>query len=250
MSVQRVRRSRKPPKPPAGAAAFYDLDGTLVDLNLVHVALFFLANVAQWSARFGHLLGLARSLPRLYLAELRDRRLLNLTLFELFKGLSRDRLELLGEEYCERVLVRHLYPQALEVLERNREAGLQPVLVTGSPDFVVASMARRLDISSFAANRLAYFRNLATGRLREPVMAGEEKAAWCVHYAAEHGLELGACWGYADSHYDVPFLSAVGHPVAVNPDRRLEAIARSRQWPLVRFAKAPRQRRRLMEAVA
>jgi phosphoserine phosphatase len=129
------------------------------------------------------------------------------------------------------------YSQALDLLEGNRAVGLQPVLVTGSPDFVVSALARRLGVEIFAANQLAYSRNLANGRLREPIMAGEEKARWCEQFAQGKGLRLRDCWGYADSYYDLPFLTAVGHPVAVNPDRRLEATARDRQWPVMRFAR-------------
>jgi HAD superfamily hydrolase (TIGR01490 family) len=222
----------------ATGAAFYDLDGTLADLNLVHATLYLLANLGEWSGRLSYLLGFAARIPMLYLAEQRDRHLLNVALFEIFKGVSRDRLEVLGEEYCQRVLLKHLYPQAVDLIEANRAAGLEPVLVTGSPDFIVAPLAERLGIKNFAANRLAYGRGRATGRLLTPVMAGEAKAKWCVGNAEANGLELAASWGYADSHYDLPFLAGIGHPVAVNPDRRLAATARSRQWPILRFAKS------------
>src|SRR5208283_1173563 len=97
-------------------AAFYDVDGTLMGLNLVHAALFMLANVGEWSGRAGHLLGFAARLPLLYMAERRDRYLLNMALFAAFKGLSRDRLNALGEEYCERILVSHLFPRALGLI--------------------------------------------------------------------------------------------------------------------------------------
>jgi alcohol-forming fatty acyl-CoA reductase len=217
--------------------AFYDLDGTLIDLNLVHVALFLLANLGEWSGRLKYLLGFAARLPRLYVTEQSDRRLLNTTLFEAFKGVSRDRLAMLGEEYCERVLRRHLYPEAEQMLEANRQAGFEAVLVTGSPDFVVTPLAARLNIRDFAANRLVFSGGLATGRLQTPVMVGEDKAEWCQSYASSHGLSLDSCWGYADSYYDLPFLAIVGHPVAVNPDRRLVAAARSRQWPIMHFSK-------------
>ena len=219
-------------------AAFYDLDGTLVDLNLVHAAIFTLANVGEWSGRVSYLLGFAARIPRLYVAEQRDRRLLNTVLFEAFKGVSRDRLFSLGEEYCERILISHLFPRAVELIEANREAGIEPVLVTGSPDFIVAPLARHLGIADFAANRFVFSRGRATGRLAEPVMAGDEKAVWCADYAASHDLDLADCWGYADSHYDTSFLAALGHPVAVNPDRRLRAAALSRQWPVIHFEPA------------
>jgi HAD superfamily hydrolase (TIGR01490 family) len=234
MSVYRSR-SRA-----AKGAAFYDVDGTLMGLNLVHAALFMLANVGEWSGRAGGLLSFAARLPLLYVAERRDRYLLNAALFAAFKGLSRDRLDALGEEYCERILVRHLFPQATELIEANRIAGLEPILVTGSPDFIVAPLAAHLNVTTFVANRLVYNRGRATGRLHEPVMAGDAKAAWCIAYAAAHRLNLRSCWGYADSYHDLAFLAAVGHPVAVNPDRKLREIARGRQWPMIRFAKPNR----------
>jgi fatty acyl-CoA reductase len=219
-------------------AAFYDLDGTLVDLNLVHAAIFTLANVGEWSGRISYLLGFAARIPRLYIAEQRDRRTLNTVLFEAFKGVSRDRLFSLGEEYCERILVGHLFPRAVELIEANREAGIEPVLVTGSPDFIVSPLARHLGIADFAANRFVFSRGRATGRLAEPVMAGDEKAVWCDDYATAHDIDLADCWGYADSHYDTAFLAALGHPVAVNPDGRLRAAALSRQWPVIHFEQA------------
>src|SRR5260370_27437761 len=184
MSVPNHKRASnghaaKASKPQKRCTAFYDLDGTLVDLNLVHAAIFTLANVAEWSGRVSYLLGFAARIPRLYIAENRDRRLLNTVLFEAFRGVSRDRLFSLGEEYCERILVGHLFPRAVELIEANREAGIEPVLVTGSPDFIVAPLARHLGIGDFAANRFVFSRGCATGRLAEPVIAGDAKAVRC-----------------------------------------------------------------------
>src|SRR5208337_2213174 len=110
------------------AAAFYDLDGTLAPLNLLHSTAFVLANLGEWSGRIGYLLGLAARLPHLYLAERQDRRGLNVAMFEVFKGVSRDRLEELGEEYCDRLLIPRLYPRGLAMIEANRAVGLEPVL--------------------------------------------------------------------------------------------------------------------------
>lgn len=228
--------------PSRRAAAFYDVDGTLIDLNLLHSALFVFSNIGEWSGRIGYMASFAARLPALYLAERRDRYLLNVVLFETFKGVSRDRLFTLGEEYCDRVMMGHLYPRAAELIEANRATGIEPVLVTGSPDFIVAPFAQRLGVKDWVANRLVFSRGRATGRLHAPVMAGDAKAAWCAEYCARNEINLADCWGYADSHYDLPFLAVMGHPVAVNPTRRLAATAAARQWPLIRFEKGESRR--------
>jgi fatty acyl-CoA reductase len=234
MSV-RARKNLRVPPATRRRAGFYDLDGTLVDLNLVHVAAFAMANLGEWSGRISYLLGFVARIPRLYLAERQDRRLLNTVLFEAFKGISHDRLFSLGEEYCERVMLNHLYPRAVEMLEANRAEGIEPVLVTGSPDFIAIPLSRHLGIEHVASNRLIFSRGCATGRLAEPIIAGDDKALWCTGWALENQIDLADCWGYADSHHDIAFLSAMGHPVAVNPDHKLHAAATSRQWPVIRF---------------
>jgi phosphoserine phosphatase len=69
-------------------------------------------------------------------------------------------------------------------------------------------------------------------------MAADEKAEWCEAWAADRDIDLASCWGYADSYYDLPFLAGLGHPVAVNPDRKLRSAAMSRQWPILTFEKS------------
>jgi phosphoserine phosphatase len=53
--------------------------------------------------------------------------------------------------------------------------------------------------------------------------------------AQEQGFDLAECTAYSDSHTDLPFLEAVGHPVAVNPDRALRRVAMERGWPVLEF---------------
>ena len=68
--------------------------------------------------------------------------------------------------------------------------------------------------------------------------------------AGSEGLDLSECTAYSDSHTDLPFLEAVGHPVAVNPDRALRRVARDRGWPVLEFNDRayPHARRRIAPA--
>ena len=64
---------------------------------------------------------------------------------------------------------------------------------------------------------------------------GEYKATALRELAAANGIDLAQSTAYSDSHTDLAFLEAVGHPVAVNPDSKLRAIAERRGWPVLTF---------------
>jgi putative phosphoserine phosphatase/1-acylglycerol-3-phosphate O-acyltransferase len=72
-----------------------------------------------------------------------------------------------------------------------------------------------------------------TGRLDGGFVWGSGKLDAARRWATARGIRLKDSFAYSDSVYDVPLLSAVGHPVAVNPDARLRAVAWARRWPLL-----------------
>jgi len=76
-----------------------------------------------------------------------------------------------------------------------------------------------------------------TGELAAPFCYGEGKAEAIIAVAEAEGYDLARSYAYTDSADDLPMLEVVGHPVAVNPDRALEAIAYHRGWPIVEFSR-------------
>jgi phosphoserine phosphatase len=69
-----------------------------------------------------------------------------------------------------------------------------------------------------------------TGRLKGDLLHGPAKAGAVRALAHEHGFELARCFAYSDSFNDLPMLSLVGHPCAINPDGRLKAHAEEQDW--------------------
>ena len=217
-------------------ASYFDVDGTLVSTNLVHPTLFYLLNQqtpVQSAQKIGRALWNA---PRMALAELRDRREFNELLFSSYEGISEDRLLLLADEVFDNVLRRALYPGAKELVARCREQG-DVVLISGALDFLMKRLADHLGATHIIANRLEIKDNFATGRLLRPVVAGPEKARLVRDHAREHGHNLDDCFAYSDSYSDVPMLSVVGHPAAVNPDGRLARLAHVYSWPVFTLKK-------------
>ena len=210
--------------------AFYNLEGVVSGLGAMKAVSFILSNIGEVHLRLLNLATFAARLPGTWLLD--DPKRQNESLYESLKGTSIDRLVELGMEYCDRVMSKHLFPAAVDLIMANRGIGLEPVLISESPDFVVAPLCRHLGIEHFAANRLIVAKGRATGRLAACIV-GESRADWCAGFAAERRLDLRACWGYANSYSDLPFLAALGHPVAANPDRKLRAAAMNRQWPIL-----------------
>jgi HAD superfamily hydrolase (TIGR01490 family) len=218
----------------ARTAAFYDLDGTILHGSVVDHYLYFAKTDPSLTERIRRLGETAIKAPYYKYVDYLDRRRFNLEFYASYRGLSEDRLAILGEALFEKVLKRKIYDGMMELLENDRQVGHQQVLLTGALDFVAKPVARHLGIEKVVASVLEYDPNgLATGVLRPPVMAGPEKASWMREYAHEEGIDLRWSVAYADDAADLPMLSMVGRPVAVNPDARLLATARSHGWPVL-----------------
>ena len=215
-------------------AAFYDLDGTILHGSVVDHYLYFAKTDPSIPERARRLAGAFALAPYYKYVDYLDRRRFNVEFYASYKGLSEDRLAILGEALFEKVLKKKIYDGMLELLERDRQAGHQQVLLTGALDFVAQPVARYLGIEKVVASRLEYAPSgLSTGVLRPPIMAGPEKASWMREFAQEHDIDLRWSVAYADDAADLPMLSMVGRPVAVNPDARLLATARSHGWPVL-----------------
>ena len=215
------------------AAAYFDVDGTLVRTNLLQPTVFYLANQQTPVQSAGRLLRAALRAPQMALAEMRDRRTFNELLYSTYEGISRDRLLLLSEECFDKVVRPALFSNARALVKRCRDEGQDVVLVSGALDFVLEHLVKYLGASALIANRLEFKANYATGRLLRPVVAGPEKARLIREHAKDNDYDLAECFAYSDSYSDVPMLSVVGHPAAVNPDLRLRRLAQAYGWPVI-----------------
>ncbi len=228
-------------------ASFFDVDGTLVHTNLVHPTVFYLANQPNPLRSLKALARAALGTPRMALAEMVDRRRFNELLFANYEGISRDRLLILADEAFDAVMKRAVYPGARDLVARCRAEGHEVVLVSGALDFLMERLAKHLGATGFIANRLDFKDGYATGKLQRPIVAGPEKARLIREWAQARGIELGECFAYSDSYSDLPMLSVVGHPCAVNPDLRLAKLALTYDWPVIHLGQRPSVQTRLLE---
>lgn len=215
------------------AAAFYDLDGTLVRTNLVHAFAYQARNQQGLLRSVRKTITTAVSVPLFFAADFYNRRLFNDIFFKRYKGESEDRLRYLSRELFENVIKKSIFPGAYSLIEKSKQLGLRQVLVTGALNFTIEPLVEHLGFDDYVCNHLEFVDGIATGRLLPPVMAAATKASWMRVYCEREGLNLSDCYAYSDSLSDLPMLSVVGHPAAVNPDIRLRSTAQQHDWPIL-----------------
>ena len=217
----------------AQAASFYDLEGTLVSTNLVHTLGFYARRQQGLFTTIKKSIGTLAKLPLFGVTDLYSRNVFNELFFQSYKGESIDRLRFFSEELFEDVLKPAIFPGTFELIETSKKIGQRQVVLTGALDFTIERLMEYLGIEDYVANRLEFVNGYATGRILPPVMASATKAKWMREYAERENINLSQSYAYSDSISDLPMLSIVGHPVAVNPDFRLKQTAHQHDWAIL-----------------
>ena len=161
-------------------------------------------------------------------------------ILEAIEGATVDDLMSLGGDIIPRLLddVRN---ESQGFIDLHTEAGRDTYMVTASPIEIVASLSEELGMTGAIATVAETVDGVYTGELSEPFCYGPSKADAIKRVAVREGYDLDLCYAYSDSLSDLPMLEVVGHPVAVNPDSGLEAVARTRGWPIVEFSRTARK---------
>ncbi|MCB0970676.1 MAG: HAD-IB family hydrolase [Acidimicrobiales bacterium] len=120
---------------------------------------------------------------------------------------------------------------AKALIARHQAEGRRVVMATTSPYDLVRPLADRLGLDDVIATRYGEHEGRYDGSVDGFFVWGPGKLAAVRAWAAEHGVDVSASFAYSDSIYDLPLLSAVRFPTAVNPDPRLRVVAALRRWP-------------------
>ena len=157
-------------------------------------------------------------------------------ILEAIEGVPVSTLTDLADEIIPRLLddVRR---EARGLIDLHAAAGRDTYIVSASPVEIVGKFAEAMEMTGGLGTVAEVENGVYTGELAQPFCYGEGKAIAMQRVAEERGYDLTRSYAYTDSAGDLPMLDAVGHPVAVNPDGALEAIAFHRGWPIVEFSR-------------
>jgi HAD superfamily hydrolase (TIGR01490 family) len=230
-----------PPPPPADltAAAFFDVDNTLVHgSSMVHFAR---GLAARKYFTYGDLVRFFFAQAKFQLTgrensdDVAAGRRKALAFIE---GRPTAELVALGEDIYDEIIADKIWPGTLALAQMHLEAGQQVWLVTATPYELAATISRRLGFTGALGTVAESIDGVFTGRLVGDILHGSGKAHAVRALAIREGLNLKRCTAYSDSINDVPMLSLVGTAVAINPDAALRELARERGWEIRDFRTA------------
>ncbi|MEU3349297.1 HAD-IB family hydrolase [Streptomyces sp. NPDC006700] len=215
------------------AAAFFDLDNTVMQgAALFHFGrglykrkFFDTRDLAKfaWQQAWFRMAGVED--PE-HMQDARDSAL------SIVKGHRVAELKSIGEEIYDEYMAERIWPGTRALAEAHLDAGQKVWLVTAAPVEIAQVIARRLGLTGALGTVAESVDGVYTGRLVGEPLHGPAKAEAVRALAAAEALDLSRCAAYSDSHNDIPMLSLVGHPYAINPDAKLRRHAREMDWRL------------------
>ena len=146
----------------------------------------------------------------------------------------------LSEEIFDETMADRVWEGTRQLAQGHLQAGQRVWLVTATPVELATVISQRLGLTGALGTVAESADGVYTGRLVGGLLHGEAKAAAVAALARREGLDLARCSAYSDSANDLPMLTLVGHPHAVNPDAELLAEARRNGWPVHDFRAARR----------
>jgi HAD superfamily hydrolase (TIGR01490 family) len=223
-------------RPDSRAAAFFDLDNTVIQgASLFHLARglykrgFFPTTLilkGLWLHSYFRLVGREKSR---HMHQARDSAL------SFIAGHTVAEMAAAGEEIYEDSILPKIWPGTRALAQTHLDVGQQVWVVTAAPTEIASIISNRLGLTGALATLPEIIDGVYTGRLNGELLHGTAKADAVRKLAADHGLDLARCFAYSDSFNDLPMLSMVGHPCAVNPDHKLAQYAQEQGWQVREF---------------
>ena len=204
--------------------AIFDLDGTIIRLSSEQVFLTYLlnhgeipiSNLLAWTSNYLKV----KSLPvaKSYKVYLR--------------GLDQKHIHEIANRCFVDTLRASIAPHISELIHAHRAEGRTVILMSGSLSFLVQPFHEHFQTDMMVAHELEVVNGKFTGQRVGLHPFAENKAKLAQQLATEHGFDLSRSYAYGNHHTDAYKLELFGHPVAVNPDRKLGYIATERGWQI------------------
>jgi len=147
-------------------------------------------------------------------------------------------IQTIAEQIYDEFVSPAMWQGTIDIAQSHIANGVEVYLVTAAPEDMATLIAKRLGLTGALGSKAEIKDGLYTGNMNGALLHGKEKAVAIRELAERKGFDLEDCFGYSDSHNDLPLLQCVGHPSAINPDALLGLRAMAEGWPIHDFRRA------------
>ena len=211
-------------------AAFFDVDGTIINSNVVYHYLYLATKDRIWINRWIKYIWIAFQVPLYLILDSIDRSLFNKVFYRNYRDMSVAKSFDLSQDYFNKKLCDHIFPSAIDYIIKHQKQGNIVVLVTGSLNFIIKPLADFLKVYNVISTHLKIEGEHYTGEIIGIPLAGEEKLTQISNFAKDLNIDLSKSYAYGDSIADLFMLNGVGNPVVINPEKNLQKIAIKKDW--------------------
>lgn len=144
-------------------------------------------------------------------------------------------LQSLHREFMEKHIQPIMTRRGRGLIAEHSRKGDHTVIITATNSFVTAPIAQAFGVDDLIATEPEIIDGRYTGKVAGIPCFQHGKIEKLHAWLDTSGIDFDGSWFYSDSHNDLPLLEEVAHPVAVDPDDQLRAIAVERGWSITSF---------------
>lgn len=209
--------------------AFFDLDQTLINANsgMLLAEYAYKKKLMKWADLLR-----AMRISILYRLNLRNTEKILEDLVKWIEGVPEKTLKDLSASIFEERLINAVTDEARTEILFHKAQNAGTVILSSALYPICQAVADYLQMDDFICTELEVKDGLFTGRTSGKLCFGNEKALRLMEYCERNNTNAANCWYYSDSLSDLPVLNSVGHPVCVNPDKKLKQLAGENKWQI------------------
>ncbi|MDH3758031.1 MAG: HAD-IB family hydrolase [Gammaproteobacteria bacterium] len=211
-------------------AAFFDFDGTIIATHSVRDM--FLERLKNGEISSQELFDLGDMVTR-YLLNVSGFGDALVSAVRNLKGMPERELIELGEKVTREHLAAEIFPEVRAMIAAHEQQGHTVVIVSSATRYQIEPVAKLLGVEHILCTELELEDGRFTGRLKGEACFAENKLQVAQDFAGKQRVKLGKSYFYTNGIEDLSLLEAVGHPVTINPDRKLADVVRENGWRAV-----------------
>ena len=210
--------------------AFYDLDHTILkDNSATHLVNEARKRGIMTGKNFRHAIWLSI----LYKLRIGNSAKIIIRMLSWLEGLREDDIDRLCKEVFSKHLVDNIRPEIIETIQEHRSNKGGVVLLSSASVPICSQFQVYLNMDDLICSKLESMEGILTGKTEGKLVYGREKESRLTLYCNKHGYSRADAYYYGDSFTDEFVMKAVGHPIAVDPDKKLLHIALKNKWSII-----------------